>query len=209
MYRDGSIAKYLDDASAGIPAPGGGSVSAFAGALAVTMGRMAANFTVGKRKFKAVEPQVREILNRLKGLGAELLEYVDEDVEAYGVVSAAYGMPRETDAEKSARTAKIQEALVVAMAVPLATVRACVEVMRQLAALVDLANPNLISDVGVSAVLTEAALRGAKLNVDINLAFLKDETLVKGTRDEVNALATEAARILGEVTGKVEAKIGS
>ena len=73
MYRDGSIAKYFEDASAGIPAPGGGSVSAFAGALATTMGSMAANFTVRKKKFREVEPQVKEILGRLAALREELL----------------------------------------------------------------------------------------------------------------------------------------
>ena len=112
MYRDGTIRKYLDDAAAGIPAPGGGSVSALAGALATTMGSMAANFTVGKKKFLDVEPRVREILTKLDGLRERLLELVDEDVKAYGVVSAAYGMPKETSEEKTARSAKIQEALV-------------------------------------------------------------------------------------------------
>ena len=209
MYRDGSITKYLEDAAAGIPAPGGGSVSAFAGALATTMGSMAANFTVGKKKFREVEPRVKEALGELAALRAKLLELTDEDVEAYGVVSAAYGMPKGTPEERTARSAKIQEALVVAMDVPLRTVRACRDVITELAALVDIANPNLISDVGVSAILAEAALRGARLNVEINLAFLKDEELVKKTAAEVENIAEEAARTAREVVTKVEAKIKS
>jgi formiminotetrahydrofolate cyclodeaminase len=207
-YRDGTIRKYLDDSAAGIPAPGGGSVSALAGALATTMGSMAANFTVGKKRFAAVEPQVKVLLARLDALREELLVLTDEDAASYGVVSAAYGMPKETPEEKSARSAKIQEALVVAMGAPLRTMRACSEVMRTLAALVDLANPNLISDVGVSAILAEAAVRGAKLNVDINLASLADAELVARTRSEADALAAESARLLAEVMGKVSSKIG-
>jgi formiminotetrahydrofolate cyclodeaminase len=209
MYRDGSIRKYLDDAAAGIPAPGGGSVSAFAGALATTMGSMAANFTVGRKKFLDVEPRVKNILARLDRLRETLLELMDQDVEAYGVVSGAYGMPKETAAEKATRTAKIQEALVVAMDVPLRTVRASIDVLRELAELVDVANPNLISDVGVSAILAEAALRGAKLNVEINLVSLKDDALAKKTAAEVECAEEEAARTLCEILAKVGAKMKS
>ena len=81
------------------------------------------------------------------------------------------------------------------------------EALRQLVLLVDIANPNLISDVGVSAVLAEAALRGAKLNVDINLASLRDEALVKTTRDEVSALVVDSSKFLDDVMGKVEVRV--
>jgi glutamate formiminotransferase/formiminotetrahydrofolate cyclodeaminase len=150
---------------------------------------------------------VKELLAQLDALREQLLGLMDEDVAAYGVVSAAYGMPRETPAEKAARSAKIQEALVTAMDTPLRTMRACAGTLRVLAELVDRTNPNLASDVGVSAVLAEAALRGARLNVDANLALLKDAQVVKRTGDEASALAAEAAEILREVTGKVEAGI--
>lgn len=208
MYRDGTIRRYLDDAAAGIPAPGGGSVSAFAAALATTMGSMAANFTIGKKKYAAVEPQVKELVARLDALRERLLVLTDEDVAAYSVVSAAYGMPKDTPEQKSARSAKIQEALVVAMAAPLATMRTCAEVMRALEALVDIANPNLISDVGVSAILAEAAIRGAKLNVDINLASLKDAELISRTTAEATGLVVGARRVLDEVSKKVGKAIG-
>ncbi len=207
MYRDGTIRKYFDDASAGIPAPGGGSVSALAGALATTMGSMAANFTVGRKKFAAVEPEAKAVLARLADLRERLLVLMDDDVAAYSVVSAAYGMPKETPGEKAARTARIQEALVVAMDAPLRTVRACAEVMRALGDLAPIANPNLLSDVGVAAVLAEAAVRGAKLNVDVNLASLADAGLVARTRAEAEGLAVEAARIMREVTESVESHL--
>jgi len=206
MYRDGSIRKYLEDAAAGTPTPGGGSVSAFAGALATTMGSMAANFTAGKKKFLDVEPRVKSILERLDRERETLLELMDLDVEAYGAVSAAYARPKE---EKTARSAKIQQALAAAMDVPLRTMRACLAVLHELAQLVDVANPNLISDVGVSAILAEAALRGAKLNVEINLASLTDEAAAKRTGDEIAGAAEEAARTVREVLTKVRARITS
>ena len=209
MYRDGSIRKYLEDAAAGSATPGGGSVSAFAGALATTMGSMAANFTLGRKKFLDAEPRVKRVLARLDRERQNLLELMDLDVEAYGAVSAAHAGPKETPEEKAARSAKIQEALVVAMDVPLRTVRACLDVLRELAQLADVANPNLISDVGVSANLAEAALRGAKLNGEINLVSLMDEALAKRTGEEIGSAAEEAARTLGEVLTKVSAKITS
>ena len=208
FHADGSVRAYLDDAAAGRPTPGGGSVSALAGALGVSMGRMAGHFTVGKKKFADVENQVRAILADLKEAQDELLSLVDEDVRAYGAVSAAYGMPKDTPEGKRARTAAIQDALRTAMRAPLLAVRACGRAIGRLTELVDAANPNLISDVGVSAILAEAALRGAKMNVEINLSFLKDDALVSETREEINTLAAQAAAQAQEVVRKVAAVIG-
>jgi len=168
------------------------------------MGSMAGNFTVGRKKYAGVEEQVRRILSELETLRAELLELVDEDVEAYGVVGKAYRLPRTSEEEKKHRRAEIQKALVVAMDVPLRIMRACQKVLALLAELVDVANPNLISDVGVSAIVTEAALRAAKLNVEINLAGLADAGTVRERTDEIESLACEAAGLCDEVTGKVE-----
>ena len=208
MYRTGPIEKYLADAAAGIPAPGGGSVSALAGALGASMAAMAANFTVGKKKFAAVEPEVRAILAECEAGGRRLLELMDADVAAYSTVSAAYGMPKDTEEQKAARTAAIQSALRVALATPLAALRQCRGLLRLLDRLVETANPNLISDVGVAAILLEAALRGAKINVEINLAWLKDQAFVAATRAEIDAAADEAASTAASVLQRVYAKMG-
>jgi len=208
VYRTGSIEKYLADAAANLPAPGGGSVSSLAGALGASMAAMAANFTVGKKKFRDVEPEVRSILEQCEAGRTRLAELMDRDVEAYSTVSAAYGMPKETDEEKEARRAAIQDALGVALTAPLATLRQCHALLRLLGRLAETANPNLISDVGVAAILLEAALRGAKINVEINLAFLKDEAFVAQTRGEVDAAAAEAADLAASVLGRVYQKMG-
>ena len=208
MYRTGPVEKYLADAAAGIPAPGGGSVSSLAGALGASMACMAANFTVGKEKFRDVEPEVRAILEQCDAGYKRLLELVDRDVEAYTTVSAAYGMPRETKEQKAARAAAIQNALRVALAEPLAALRQCHALIRLLDRLVETANPNLISDVGVAAILLEAALRGAKINVEINLASLKDQAFVAASRAESDAAAAEAAHIAASVLQRVYRKMG-
>jgi len=208
VYRTGPIEKYVADAAAGIPAPGGGSVSALAGALGAAMAAMAANFTVGKKKFAGVEPQVRAILDKCSAGAQRLTELMDADVAAYATVSQAYGLPKDTDEHKKARTAAIQDALKVALAEPLATFRLCRELVELLDELVEIANPNLVSDVGVAAILLEAALRGAKLNVEINLAYLKDAAFVAEKRDEIDAAAFQAAELAASVVERVYKKIG-
>ena len=207
MYLDGPIREYLDDSASGKSAPGGGSVSALAGALGASMASMACNFTVGKKKFADVEDRVKEILALCEKNRGKLLELMDADVSEYSKVTAAYGMPKETDEEKAARKAAIQEALKAAMAVPLEAFRACNEVIQSLKNLVDIANPNLISDVGVAAMLCTAGLDGAKLNVEINLAFLKDEELVARVREEIDSTTFLAKQVQAEVVEKVRQKI--
>jgi formiminotetrahydrofolate cyclodeaminase len=207
MYLDGSIRQYLDDSASGKSAPGGGSVSAIAGALGASMASMACNFTVGKKKFADVEDRVKEILALCEEKRGKLLEFMDADVSEYSKVTDAYGMPKETDEEKEARRAAIQEALKAAMAVPLEAFRACNDVIQSLKNLVDIANPNLISDVGVAAILCTAGLEGAKLNVEINLAFLKDEELVAKVREEIDSTAFLAKQVQAEVVEKVRQKV--
>jgi len=207
-YADGTIRKYLEKAASDSPTPGGGSVSALAGALGVSMASMAAHFTVGRKKYAAVEDRVRAILGELESARRELLYLTDEDTRAYAGVSSAYGMKRGTREEKRARTGAIQEALEAAMAPPLNAVRAAGKVVAHLAVLVDIANPNLISDVGVAAILVEAALRSAKLNVEINLSYLKDEALVARTREEIRSITAQAREQADAVVRKVVERIG-
>ena len=202
------LERYLHDAASGEPTPGGGSVAALAGALACTMAQMAANFTTGKKKYQAVEAEVQERLAGLQAARDELGALMQRDTEAYGQVSAAYGLPKDTPEQKQARTAAIQDALVVAMAAPLDAVRACARALEATARLADVANPNLISDVGVAAVLGEAALRAARLNVDVNLAYLKDDGLVAATRQETGQLAAKAAELAKQTMTKVNQALG-
>ena len=208
MYLYGAIRSYLEDGSAGEPTPGGGSIAACAGARGMSMACMAANFTIGKKKFAAVEDQVQAQLDACLEVRDELMALVDDDVKAYGAVSEAYGMAKGTAEDKAARRDAIQKALVTAMDAPLRVLHACRTALNVIAQLVDIANPNLISDVGVAALLAESALRAAKLNVEINLKFLKDETLVASTRKEIADAATEAAGNARAVMEKVVKEIG-
>ncbi len=203
MYRGRAIEGYLEDAAAKKPAPGGGSVSALAGALASAMSEMTANFTAGKKKFAEVEGTIRGMLTELAQHREALLKLVDRDVEAYTAVNEAYGMARETQEEKEARGPAIDAALRGAMEVPLDIMRHCAGVAAVADELVEIGNPNLITDVGVSAILADAACVAARLNVEINLKFLDAPDLCRETRAEMDGLCG----VTGECRERVSARV--
>jgi len=206
-YLERPLRTYLEDAASGRPTPGGGSVSALAGALGVTMAEMAANFTLGREQFRDVAPEVMELVTALTGVRSKLLDLMEKDIVAYGQVASAYGRPRATEEEKAARARAIQEALAVALEAPLAAMRVATEALAATRRLVEVANPNLVSDVGVAAELLWGALRGARLNVDVNLAHLKDEGLVGRFRREADALEAEARTSRAETVEIVSRKL--
>ncbi len=188
-----TVREYTQRLASNQPTPGGGSAAAVVGALAVASAAMAANFTVGRKKFADVQADVDRILALLDDQQQALLDLADADADAYSKVGAAYGMPRDTDAEKEARQQAIQEALMAAAEVPMGVVEACAAVIAVLPELADKCNPNLISDVGVGAELGLAALRAAQLNVEVNLAFIKDEGYIAEKRARLAQLMTDSA----------------
>ena len=203
-YRSEGLEVYVQDAASGKPAPGGGSVSGLVGALAAAMSEMAANFTVGKKKFAAVDEQVRDCLGKLEAARERLLERMQADVEAYSSVGAAYAMPRETDEEKKQRREAIQHALKAAAEVPLDVVRNCDQVAGISACLVEVANPNLITDVAVSAILAEAACASARVNVEINLKYIEDAELVARVSAEVEQISRRTRECRQKVSETVD-----
>ena len=203
MYRNEPLDKYLKDAAAGTPTPGGGRVAALVGALATTMSSMSANFTIGKEKFKHNDSQLKKILGECGKSREILLSLMEEDIKVYSGITCAYGLPKSTDAEKSKRSEEIQKATIVAMDVPLKTTMSCLYVLEQTRELVDIANPNLISDVGVAGFLAEAAFQCAKLNVEINLATIKNLSLVEKIQNELSHAENKAKTFFKEIQEKV------
>lgn len=175
MFAKMPLDEFVCQAASGAPTPGGGGVAALAGSLGAAMASMAANFTVGKPRFAAVEAEVKAILAKLAAPVERLLAGVDGDAEAFASISAAYGLPKGTDAEKAARGAAIRAALAASMAVPGAMLRECVAAAELLPGLARVANPNLLSDVEVAAIMLDAAGRAARVNVLVNAAQLPME----------------------------------
>ena len=199
MLTDIAVREYLGRLASNAPAPGGGSAAALAGALAAALGEMVGNFTVGKKKFAGVEEDIKRLLAVLEEQRGVLLGLTDEDASAYGQVAQAYAMPRSTKQEKAARADAIQKALKAACEVPFGVCRCCAAVIGTLRELAQKGNPNLISDVGCAAKLALAALECAWLNVEINLASIKDAKFVEGRRDELEQIMAPCADEVGEV----------
>ena len=207
MLTQLTVRDYVAKLASGEPTPGGGSGAALAGALGAALGEMVGNFTVGKEKFAAVENDVRRILDSLGLQRVKLLELTDADAGAYAKVGAAYAMPRETDDEKAVRKASIEEALKAAAEVPLAVTDCCLSIIQELDELEEKGNPNLLSDVAVSAELALAALRCAWLNVEINLASIKDEGYVGQKREIIDRRLQRAETSARAVFDRIAQKI--
>lgn len=207
MLTQLTVRDYAAKLASNAPAPGGGSGAALTGALGAALGEMVGNFTVGKEKFAAVEEDVRRILASLEASRTLLLSLTDADADAYAQVGAAYGLPRGTEEEKAARAAAIQEALKASARVPLAVTEACMEILSVLEELREKGNPNLLSDVACSAELALAAMRCAHLNVDVNLALIKDAEWVSGTRAAIDSRLqcgeTTARAVFDRIAGEV------
>lgn len=203
-YRKEPLEKYLQDAAAGTPTPGGGSVSAMAGALATTMASMSVNLTVGRPQFKESETLLKELAQRFERMREEFLGLMEKDMEAYEGVLRAYRLPKSEPGEKKRRSQAIQESLKWAMEVPLRLARLSLALLEDVNRMVDRINPSLAGDAAVAAVLAQAALTGGQINVKANLSGLKDEELVKKTRQEMDAMSGRSAIYLKEILQKVE-----
>jgi len=206
-YRTESLNRYLEDAASARPTPGGGSVAAVAGALATTMAAMAAGFTAGKERFKDVEPEIREHLGRLAEIREALLASAHEDMDVYQNIMAALKMPKETDDHASARREALRRATRASLDVVGQVRDAAGEVLTIARRLADIANPNLISDVGVAAELALGAVRAAGVNTVVNLAGYKDEEDAAAVRRKTDAVVADAERLADETREIVLGKL--
>ncbi|UCC92954.1 MAG: cyclodeaminase/cyclohydrolase family protein, partial [Thermoplasmata archaeon] len=166
---------------------------------------MTCNFTIGKEKYAEVEEDLMEARDELEAIRVWLLASIDRDTQAYGAVVDAFKMPKGTPEEKTARKEAIQKAMVGAAEVPLDVARRCARALDLASMVVELGNPNTLSDAGCGARFVEAGMRGALYNVRINLGSIKDADYVVRTGDEVAALSAKADRALAKVSDQVEA----
>jgi len=186
--RTSTVAELLESFAARTPTPGGGSASALGGALGTALANMAAAFTTQNEKFKAVEPKVLELIERLKASRATFLELADADIAAYGAYSAARGQPKNTPEEKAARSKSLAEANEKATQIPERIVEEARNALKTTDELSTVANPNLAGDISVAAYFLEAAARGAAIQVMGNCAA-NDES----GRNAVRRAAVKAA----------------
>lgn len=182
------------------PTPGGGSVAAHVAALGAALAQMVTGFTIGKKKYVAVEPEMKLLAQRATALRQQLTELVERDASSYDAVRAAYQMPSEPEAAAAAKANAVREALVHAAKVPLETAQAAAAVCEIASAVAERGNTNTVSDACVAALIAEAACKGAAWNVRINVASLdeagkQDGALLLSATRECTDAASSCARI--------------
>ena len=177
------------------PAPGGGSISAYAGALGAALGTMVANLSGHKPGWDDKWKYFSDWAEQGQAIVSELLYLVDEDTAAFNKIMACFGMPKETPEEKAARSAALQEATIYATQVPLRTMKASYSAFPLIEAMAKDGNPNSVSDAGVGALCVRTAVHGAYLNVKINAAGIKDRAIA-------DAILSEAAEIVALTDAK-------
>lgn len=204
---DLTCAGFAEETSRESPAPGGGSISAYMGALGAALGTMVANLSAHKPGWDEQWEFFSDWAEKGKRVMNELLALVDEDTDAFNCIMAVFGMPKGTDEEKAARAAAMEKATLYATEVPLKTMKASFRAFEVAGEMAEKGNPNSVSDAGVGALAARAAVQGAFLNVKINAAGLKDrakaEALVSEAAEIAKAADAEEKRILEIVNAKI------
>lgn len=178
MIVDSSVHSFLDDLASRSPTPGGGSAAAIMGAMGAALVSMVCNLTLGKKGYESVEGDMAQTLDQAEALRNRLTGMVKADVDVFDRVMAAYGLAKDTDDQKSARSAAIQDALKAATDVPLACARDCAAVIRLCHIAAEKGNRNVVSDAGVAVAAAHAALKSAALNVHVNTGAIRDGAFV-------------------------------
>ena len=203
-----SVKGFARETASESAAPGGGSVSAYMGALAAALGTMVANLSAHKRGWDDRWKEFSDWAERGQDVMERLLRLVDEDTEAFAKIMDVFSMPKGTEEEKAARAEAMEKATLYASRVPLKTMQTAMEAMPVALAMARIGNPASASDAGVGAIAALAAVRGAHLNVRINAAGLKDRTLAAELTDEAARIETKAVAAEAEVLAEVNKNIG-
>ncbi|MCE5259950.1 MAG: cyclodeaminase/cyclohydrolase family protein [Chloroflexi bacterium] len=208
MYTDNTINAFLDALASEEPVPGGGSTAALTGSLAAALVCMVCNLTLGKEDYASAQEQMETIRHQAEELRYELARLVDADMAVYSKVMAAYRLPRKDDELKKVRQEAIQAALQEAAEVPLQIAERCSYVLKLALPAAEAGNRWAISDAAAGALLAEASLRAALLNVNVNMASITDQNVVESLKARVAAITAESAVIKERTVGIVDAQFG-
>lgn len=200
---DRTLRAFSDDLASDAPVPGGGSTAAYAGALGAALAAMVARIATKKSDDEAL----RDYITEMDHLRTDFLRLVDDDSAAYGRVAEAMKLPRSTDAEKKARTERMQAALLAASRVPLEIAKTSRRLLEACERGIAKAPAAAVSDIGVGALMAEAALRGAAMNVMINLSSVKDPGQVKALSEDLDRAVDGAEAQRRRITDFVESRI--
>ena len=198
---------FAEETASESPAPGGGSISAYLGALAAALGTMVANLSSHKAGWDDRWEFFSDWADNGMAVMNELLYLVDEDTAAFNKIMDVFGMPKGTDEEKAARAEAMEVATLYATQVPLRTMKAAYKAFDVIRAMAEEGNPNSVSDAGVGALAARSAVMGACLNVKINAAGLKDRAMAEALVKEAEEIQAAAQKAETEILAVVESKI--
>ena len=205
--KDKSIQIFLDELASKSATPGGGSVSALMGAQSAALTSMVCNLTIGKPKYAEVETEMQALLQKSEALRAKLTGLIKADVDVFNRLMAAYGLPKETDEEKMARTEAIQTVLKAATEVPLDCARACAEAIELSRCAANKGNLGVISDAGAAVLAGYSGLKSAALNVYINTGSLKDRQFAETKLAELETILKDVDTVVEDVYQTVKTKL--
>ena len=199
-----SVSGFVASVASSNPVPGGGSVAAHAGALGAALAQMVAGLTIGKKKYAAVDAEMKEAALKAAALGNQLAALVKRDADAYAHVSEAYKLPKEPADAAARRSEAVTNALLKAAEVPLETARAAAEVAQLAAMVAEKGNSNAVTDAGVAALLAHAAAKGAAYNVRVNIQSMDDKSKGQHLSREAEQLVKKASEYAEQATASVE-----
>src|SRR6185312_909918 len=202
-----SIAAFADQTASESPAPGGGSVSAYLGALGVSLGTMVANLSAAKKGWEDKFEMFSDWAEKGQAIKAELVRLVDEDTDAFNRIMAAFGLPKATDGEKLLRKEAIQNATRNAIEVPYKVMQKSLECMQLIKAMAEKGNPNSVSDAGVGALCARSAVMGAHLNVKINAGGIEDKPWIEKLLADADKVEKDAVKLEKEILEQVNKAI--
>ncbi len=189
------------------PVPGGGGAAAMGGAIGMALSNMVGNLTIGKKKYADVEDEVKDLVAKGEKIIAALEALVDKDAEVFEPLSKAYGMPRETEAEKKLKAETMEACGKTACSVPLDIMRQAYEGIKIHQRMGEIGTMIAISDVACGVVFLKAALISGSLNVIININGIKDEEFNKAAKAEMDQLLADGSRIADETLALVLGKL--
>lgn len=205
---DMNLIAFADETASESPAPGGGSISAYVGALGISLATMVANLSSHKTGWDARWKEFSDWAEKGQQIKDSLLNLVDEDTNAFNKIMNAFGLPKSTDAEKAARTLAIQEATKFAIEIPFKVMELSLQSMEIIKAMAETGNPNSVSDAGVGALCARSAVMGAFMNVRINASGYSDKNYIVNVISKGKEIENKAIELESEILKIVNEKIG-
>lgn len=200
---DQTVTSFVDLMASDAPAPGGGSAAALEGALGAALTSMVCALTQGKKKYAEYAELTQGVGEEAQTLKAQYVDVIDRDTEAFNAVSAVFAMPKDTDEEKAARSAAMQEALKGCTKTPFEMMELAAKALELTDSVVGRSNASAASDLGCAALSLKAAVQGAWLNVLINIGGLKDQVFAEQYRAKGETLLKKALPLADSIYAKV------